>query len=94
MPGSTVQTFAEAGYPRTTFPRFNVFYVSAKTPEAIQGKLVSALKKVATHPEVIKKWELIGLSIDYKTPAEFIPIMKEKWDALSVLIEDLGLRKK
>jgi tripartite-type tricarboxylate transporter receptor subunit TctC len=94
IPGSSIPTFAEAGFPRTTLPRYNAFFVSAKTPKPIHEKLVLAFKRVSTNPELIKKWETLGLFPDYKSPAEYTSIMKNKWDAYSKLIDDLGLKEK
>jgi len=39
VPGSSTQTFDQAGYPGTTFPRVNGFYVTAKTPLPIYENL-------------------------------------------------------
>ena len=93
VPGSSIPSFADAGYP-AEFPRMNAFYISAKTPKPIYEKLVTSFKRVFTNPEVTKKLEAVGLIPGYRSPDEFAQFMKPKWDAYSILIEELGMRKK
>jgi tripartite-type tricarboxylate transporter receptor subunit TctC len=98
FPGVSVPNFTEAGYndPRlkSLLNRYNTFMVSSKTPKPIYDKLVSTFKQVATNPELIKKWETIGVIPDYLGPAELTKFMKEKWDVCSLLLDELGLKKK
>lgn len=94
IPGISIPNFAEAGYPRVMLPRLNGFFVSAKTPAPICEKLGVAFKRVATNPEVIKKWDKIGLVPEYKTSAEFANLIREKYGVYSKLMIELGLKKK
>jgi tripartite-type tricarboxylate transporter receptor subunit TctC len=93
VPGSSIQSFANAGFP-PEFPRVSAFYVSSKTPKPIYDKLVVLFKRVVTSPEVTKKFESVGLIPRYGTPEEFNQFMKPKWDAYSALMEELGMKKK
>ena len=94
VPGSSLPNFAEAGYPQALLPRFNGFFVSAKTPKSIHERLVPVFRRVANNSELRKKWESIGLVPDYIEPAAFTEVITKKWNTYSLIMEELGLRKK
>jgi tripartite-type tricarboxylate transporter receptor subunit TctC len=91
LPGSSVPTFAEAGYPEAAgVAMFTALQVSAKTPKPIHEKLVTTLKRVANNPELRKKWENVGIIPDYKTPTEISDDLKKKWDTVSEFTKEFG----
>ena len=94
VPGSSVPSFAEAGYPKAASPRYDAFFASAKTPRPIYEKLVASFKRVVNNPELGKRWENIGLFPIYKSPPEYTQFLKEKWATYSILVDELGLKKK
>ncbi len=94
VPGSSTPNFGEVGFPQALLPRLHGIFVPIKTPKPIHEKLVLTLKQVVNNPELVKQWEKIGVSPDYKSPAEFTDVIKKKWDTYSILMEELGLRKK
>ena len=93
VPGSGIPSFADSGFP-PEFPRVSAIFVSSKTPKPIYDKLVTSLKRVVTNPEVMKKFEMVGLTPGYKAPDEYNQFMKPKWAAYSDLMDELGMRKK
>jgi tripartite-type tricarboxylate transporter receptor subunit TctC len=93
VPGSTAQTFAQAGYPKIVTSR-NLFFVSAKTPRPIYEKLVSAFERTAKNPELSKKLEDLGLLSKYEGPADVTTSLKEGFETNVALIEELGLKDK
>ena len=93
VPGSGIPSFADEGFP-PEFPRVSAFYVVSSTPKAIYDKLLTMFKRVVTNPEVMKKFENVGLIPGYRSPEDFDQFMKPKWDAYSSLVNELGMRKK
>ncbi|OGP59474.1 MAG: hypothetical protein A2162_12670, partial [Deltaproteobacteria bacterium RBG_13_52_11b] len=93
VPGSGIPSFADEGFP-PEFPRVSAFYVVSSTPKPIYDKLVTTFKRAVTDPEVMKKFEKVGLIPGYRSPDEFAQFMKPKWDAYKSLITELGLKKK
>jgi tripartite-type tricarboxylate transporter receptor subunit TctC len=94
IPGSAIPSFEEEGYLKTTPTRYQGFFVSSKTPKPIYEKLVSVFKKVATNPEVTKKFSTYGIIPTYRTPSEYIASMEEKLIANTKILGELGLLKK
>jgi tripartite-type tricarboxylate transporter receptor subunit TctC len=95
IPGYSVPTLAEAGYPEAgTVVTRNGLLVSAKTPKSIYEKLVVTLERVSKNPELHQKLENLGLIPDYKTPTQFTDDTKKKWEIEGKLMEELGLIKK
>jgi len=47
-----------------------------------------------SNPELTKKWESLGLVPSYKGPKEFASFLKEKASAVSILVDELGLKSK
>ena len=90
VPGSTCQTVAQAGYPKTVSSQ-NLYLVPAKTPRPIYEKLVGAFERAAKTPELIKKLETIGLISKYEGPAEVTALIKRNLAANAALIKELGL---
>lgn len=96
IPGTTIQTFAEAGFPQPEFPGiggFLSFQVSINTPKPIYEKLVLSFERVAKNPEFAMKLDNLGLIRTYRNPAEFKEFMKETWLTNSKVLEQLGLKK-
>ena len=75
-------------------PQYQAVFVTAKTPKPIYDRLVNTFKKVASDPEIIKKWQALGFVLEYKSFPEFAKFMKEKWNTSAALMEEIGLRKK
>jgi tripartite-type tricarboxylate transporter receptor subunit TctC len=94
VPGSGIPTFAELGYPKVNIRTQLGFYVSSKTPGEIQEKLISLLEKVTKDPNVARKLETSGVVVDYRSPREFTNELKEEWDTVSKLADEIGLKQK
>lgn len=94
VPGSSLLSFDEAGYPRTAKPRYNGFFVSSKIPKPVLEKLVSVFKRTVTNPELVKKWETVYLYADYKSPDEFSEFIKSKVEVYKILLDELGMKKR
>lgn len=93
VPGSSVQTFAQAGYHKMINSGM-AFFVPAKTPRPIYEKLVGAFERASKNPELKKKLGGLGLVNEFVGPAEFIPLLKEISVNNAALIEELGLKEK
>ena len=95
LPGRSAPTPAEAGYPDAEIVvARNGLAVSAKTPKPIHEKLVAAFERAHKNPELLKKWDKIGLIADYKNPTDFFDDMKKKWNIEGELVRELGLTPK
>jgi tripartite-type tricarboxylate transporter receptor subunit TctC len=94
IPGSSIQTFAEAGCPQADLVRLCSHFVSAKTPKPIYEKLVLSFKRVVTNPEVVKKLENFGYVAQYRSPDEVTSYMKKVYPLYSTITNELGLKKK
>ena len=93
VPGSSFQTFAEAGYSQPKMKQWVGVFVSSKTPKPVYEKLVHSFERVVKNPELGRKWEAIGLVADYQNPTEFANYLKEQWSIASKLIVELGLKQ-
>lgn len=95
VPGYTFPTLAEAGYPKVTkvATTYMSIQVSSKTPKPICDKLISSLSRVSKQPETVKAMQNIGMRMDYKGPAEFTDILKEKWDISAGLVKELDMKE-
>jgi len=94
VPGSGIPTFAELGYPKVNIRTQLGFYVSARTPGEIQEKLIPLFEKTAKDPNLVKKLESSGVVVEYKSPREFTSELREEWDIVSKLADEIGLKKK
>jgi tripartite-type tricarboxylate transporter receptor subunit TctC len=94
VPGSGIPTFAETGYPQVNIRTQLGFYASSKTPKEIVDKLVPVFEKVVRDPNVAKKLETNGVVVDYRAPREFAMELKEEWDTVSKLVDEMGLKGK
>ena len=94
FPNSGIPTTAEIGYPQVNIRTQLGFYISAKTPKDIYEKVVSLFEGVVKDPNVAKKLENSGVVVQYKAPKEFTNELKEEWDVVSKLADDIGLKAK
>lgn len=77
-----IQTVAEAGYPGYEYANWHGLVVPAKTPREIQTLLNTATVAVLKSPDVVKKFEDIGLSpVGDRSEVfgEFIKAETERW---------------
>lgn len=93
-PNSGIPTFAELGYPKVNVRTQLGFYIAAKTPKEIYGKLVPVFEKAVKTPKVAAKLDSSGVVVDYRSPAEFAKDIKEEWDTVSSLAEEIGIKTK
>jgi len=96
VPGSTIKTLPESGFPQPrlrAFDGFLSFQAPVHTPKPVYEKLVLSLERVAKNPEFAAKLDTVGLIRSYKTPADFREFMKEKWLVNAEVLEQLGLKK-
>lgn len=92
--GANIPTFADAGYPKVNIHTTLGFYLSAKTPPEIHQRLVPVFEKVVKDPAVVKKLQEMGVVVQYKSTKEFVNELREDWDVVSRLSEEIGLKKK
>jgi len=45
-------------------------------------------------PKVAAKLDSSGVVVDYRNPAEFTKDIKEEWDTVSSLAEEIGIKTK
>jgi tripartite-type tricarboxylate transporter receptor subunit TctC len=75
-------TTAEAGFPDFTAGAPYGVYVRSGTPEAIVTKLNATINQITTMPEIVKRFEALGITMTQKTPAEFNTLYRSeiaKW---------------
>jgi tripartite-type tricarboxylate transporter receptor subunit TctC len=94
VPGSTLPTIAELGFPQVKIHMLLAFFVSAKTPKFVYDKLDPLLEKVVKDPNVAKKLENSGVITLYKAPNELTDELKDRWAVMGRLVEELGLKQK
>jgi tripartite-type tricarboxylate transporter receptor subunit TctC len=94
VPNSGIPTTAELGFPQVNIRTQLGFYCSAKVPRETYDRMVSLFQGVLKNPEVVKKLEASGVVVDYKNPEEFKKDLREEWDIVSKLAEDIGLKSK
>lgn len=94
VPNSGIPTTAEIGYPQVNIRTQLGFYCSAKVPKEIYDRLVTLFQGVLKNPEVARKLESNGVVVQYKNPEELTKDLREEWDIVSKLAEDIGLKSK
>ena len=75
-------TTAEAGLPEFTAGAPYGVYVRSGTPEAIISKLNATINQITMMPDVVKRFEALGITMTQKTPAEFDSLYRSeiaKW---------------
>ncbi len=94
VPAASIPTLSEMGYSQVQMGIYNTFFVSPHTPKPIYDRLVRGFERVAKNPDLGKKWEGIGLIPTYKNPVEYNNYLKQKWEVVSKLVDELGLKGK
>lgn len=93
---TTIKTLAQLGFPQSTFLASDgilAFHVSPAIPKPIYEKLGLTFERLAKNPELAKKLDSVGITRNYKKPAELIEFMKEKWLVISDFLERLDMKK-
>jgi len=90
---SGIPTTAETGYPHVNISVLLGFFVSAKTPKTTYEKLIPHLEGVVKDPDIAKKLETSGVLPEYKSPSDFTAELKDNWDSISKIVEEIGLKK-
>ena len=88
-----IPTATELGYNQGTRSTWFGFFAPAGIPEEAREKLVSALEKVITSPEIKAKAANMGFIDDFKPPLEARKIMKEDFETASAIARKIGLNK-
>lgn len=89
-----VPTAAESGYPGFSVSVWTGFFVPAKTPKPIAGKLEAAVLKVANEPEIKARLTKLGfepVSIPGELFQRDIAAELKRWDAV---LDQAGLKQK
>ena len=88
-----IPTAMELGYKQETRSTWFGFFAPAGVPEDARKKLVSALEKAITNPEIKAKAANMGFIADFKPPAEARKIMKEDFETATAVAKKIGLNK-
>lgn len=94
VPGSSLPTLVESGFSKEGIAMTSGILARVDTPKPIYEKLVSVFQKVASNPELTKKWETVGLTPDYMNPKDYTIFLKKKWETYSRIIDEMGLKGK
>ncbi len=73
-----VPTFKEKKLPQASFGAWVGYFVNAKTPKAIQDKLIPVFAKAIRDPENVNRLAKSGFIAEYVPPAEFIEMLKSQ----------------
>jgi tripartite-type tricarboxylate transporter receptor subunit TctC len=86
-----VPTMIETGFPEMA-PAWQGVYVPVGTPKPVVNKLLNALRKTMTDPEVEKRFADIVANITLsKSPEDFAEFTKEKTAFYARIIKEVGL---
>ena len=88
-----IPTAMELGYKQETRSTWFGFFAPAGMPEDARKKLVSALEKAITNPQIKAKAANMGFIADFKPPAEARKIMKEDFETATAVAKKIGLNK-
>ncbi|OGP65029.1 MAG: hypothetical protein A2170_02995 [Deltaproteobacteria bacterium RBG_13_53_10] len=87
-----VPTGADKGLPNFNINLWAGLFVLPKTPKPVYDILVSAIEATVKKPEVSKKLESIGLTVEYKNPSGCSALVEEQWRTIAVMIKEMGLK--
>jgi tripartite-type tricarboxylate transporter receptor subunit TctC len=90
LPG--MPTISESGVPGYTFRGWAGVIVPAKTPKAIQGKLLKIVHATVNDPRTNKALQKIGADPLTSTPAEFAALIKGDWETYGNAIRVSGIK--
>lgn len=94
VPNSRIPTTAEIGYSKVNITEFFGFFISPKIAKGVNEKLFPLFEEVIKDPIIAKKLEATGVLAEYIPPGEFTSELKDNWDTLSKLVEEIGLKQK
>jgi len=87
-----VPTFAEAGYPGFEVNAWYALYAPARTPPAVLARLSAELAKVMKLPEVVDKFNALGVRSVAGTAAELARFQQDELDKYGKLIRAGNIR--
>jgi len=90
LPG--IPTISESGVPGYTFRGWAGVIVPAKTPNAIEAKLLKTVHQTVNDPGTRKALERLGADPLTSTPAEFAALIKSDWKYFGDAIRVSGIK--
>ena len=90
LPG--IPTISESGVPGYTFRGWAGVIVPAKTPNAIEAKLLKTVHQTVNDPRTRKALEKLGADPLTSTPAEFAALIKSDWKYFGDAIRVSGIK--
>jgi tripartite-type tricarboxylate transporter receptor subunit TctC len=87
-----VPTIAEAGLPGYENSVFNALLGPAGMPRHIVDKLQAEVAKAGRNPEVLEKFEQLGITVTASTPEELAGFMKLETAKWAKIIQAAGIK--
>jgi tripartite-type tricarboxylate transporter receptor subunit TctC len=88
-----IPTLPELGYKRDLPPTYTAFFAPAGIPDEAKKVLVPAIEKTIKNPELITKFQKLWYVINYKSPSELKPLMREDYEDAKAIVKKMGLTK-
>lgn len=87
-----VPTIAESGLPNYAATSWFAFLLPAKTPQPIVTRLNAEINSLLRKPDLIKKFESLGLTIVGGTPEQLASTMRVEQEKWGKVVHDAGLK--
>jgi tripartite-type tricarboxylate transporter receptor subunit TctC len=84
-------TIAESGVPGFDVSSWYALFVPAKTPSEIIGKLNAAIVTALAEPEVLAKFEPLGVIVESSTPEALGALLRSEIDKWGPIIKAAGI---
>jgi len=83
-----IPTTAELGYPAANLRVWIGVFAPAGVSQQVQSVLITALEKVFTTPEVVKRAEKAGFTVEYMNPGEFREFLDSEIQKIRKVAQD------
>ncbi|MBN1106724.1 MAG: tripartite tricarboxylate transporter substrate binding protein [Deltaproteobacteria bacterium] len=89
-----VPTLSSLGYKEDMITGWFAFFAPSGIPAGPKKILVSAIEKAFKNPQVKEKVEKLEFFVEYKSPEEFLKLLKAEYGRAGDIVKKMGLKTK